>query len=238
MSALAPHAWNKAFVPIAGKTLVERTIAGLRSAALVAQITVVAPAEAWGTAALANADHRRLDGERISDSLRSGLADFPPDELVLLAASDLPVLSGAAVDDFVEQTRGRDPDLAYGCVERRDHIAAYPTIAHTWARLRGGTYCGAGLFAIRPRVLSRLLGFMEDLGSARKAPLRLAAILGWRTLASFALGRLSLHAVELRASALLDARAIAVVSRFPEIAVNVDRAADVIAAESLLLPAH
>jgi molybdopterin-guanine dinucleotide biosynthesis protein A len=234
VAALEPGAPNKAFVRIDGVTLVERTIRALRSSASIGRIIAVAPQHAHDHPALAQADERRADGLKISMSLRSGLAELAPDELVLVSTSDLPVLSTAAVDDFVAHARGLDPDLGYSCIERRVHDAIYPAVPHTWARLADGTYCGGGFIAIKPRVLPSLERFIERLGAARKNPLRLASLFGWDVLARFAFGRLTVASAERRATQLLGAPVRAMISPYPETGVNVDRVTDVALAERLV----
>lgn len=236
VSALQPGLPNKAFVRVGGVPLVERTVLALRASARIRTIVVVAPAAAHRDAALAAADECRPDGRRITDSLASGLAGFAADAPLLVSAADLPILSAAAVDDFVERILARDLDVAYGCVDRTAHAGRYASVRHTWARLREGTYCGAGLVSVRPRAFEALARFLEDLGRSRKQPLALASLLGWDILARFALGRLTIAAAEARASRLLGAPAGAIVSPFPEIAVNVDRPSDVALAERLISP--
>jgi GTP:adenosylcobinamide-phosphate guanylyltransferase len=211
VSALAPGAPNKAFVPIAGMTLVERTLTALRTSDRIGTIVAVAPQTPETILALQRADRVRDDGATMTESLRSGLRDLPPDDLVLVCASDLPILTRDAIDDFIARAesiaRGADEsaDLTYACVERNAHLARYPGVPHTWARLRDGTFCGGGCVAIRPRVLGNLEGLLDRLGRARKNPLRLAAIFGPSVLASYALGRLTIAAAEKRGSELLGA---------------------------------
>lgn len=235
--ALAEHtpgAPNKAFVEIAGVTLVERTLRALRSAPSVGRIIAVAPPEAHGSPALALANECRPDGERIRDSLRSGLRDLPSDEDLLVSTSDLPVLTAESIEDYLARAREKDADLTYGCIEKRTHLAKYPQVPHTWAPLRGGTYCGTGFITIRPRVFPSLERFIEELGRARKNPLQLARLFGWDVLFRFALRRLSITQAEARASQVIGARVCAVISPFAEIGVNVDRVSDIPLAERLL----
>jgi GTP:adenosylcobinamide-phosphate guanylyltransferase len=234
VAALQPGAPNKAFVEIAGVPLVARVLQQLRASARIARIIVVAPPSAQGHPALRLADERRDDGARIRISLRNGLAGLPPDDPILVSTSDLPVLTVASIDDFIERARATDADVAYGCVEKRAHEAAFPGVPHTWARLRDGTYCGGGFIAIKPRALPQLERFIERLGAARKNPLQLASIFGWDVLARFAFGRLSIDAAERRASQILAAPVRAIVSPYAETAVNVDRAGDVAIAERLV----
>jgi GTP:adenosylcobinamide-phosphate guanylyltransferase len=234
VSATAPDLPNKAFVKIGGIALVERVIASLRNAPGIDRIIAVAPPTAHDRPALAGADERRPDGVRMVKSLESGLAGAAADDMVLIAASDLPMLSQAAIAEFLEQARARDLDVAYSIVSQRDHMAAYPTVPHTWAKMVEGRFCGGGLVALKPRVLPALRAVLDDLGAARKSPLRLAVLFGWDVFPRFALGSLTVAAAERRASAILRAPAGAIRASHPEIAINVDRVSDVALANGLV----
>src|ERR1700693_6515865 len=100
---------NKAFLPIGGRTLVERTMWPLVRAARVRRLIAVAPAAAHSLPALAMADEIRADGPSIVDSMRSGLAGLDPDRLVLVAAADLPALPVEAGDEVIDLAEGSGP---------------------------------------------------------------------------------------------------------------------------------
>jgi GTP:adenosylcobinamide-phosphate guanylyltransferase len=225
---------NKAFLEIEGATLVERVLRSLSQASRIASVCVVAPPLTHDTPALSLASERRPDGPRITDSLRNGIAGLPPSDPVLIVTSDLPVLSPAAVDDFVERILASDPDAGYGCIERRTHEARFAQVPHTWARLRDGTFCGAGLASLKPRALPALEGFLERLGAARKSPIQLASLFGWDVLLRFALRRLTVAQAEQRAGQILGAKVRAIVSPFADAGVNVDRVSDVELARELV----
>lgn len=229
-----PDLPNKAFLPIGGTALVARTIAPLRTTARIGRIIAVVPASARNSRALAWADEVRGDGPSITASLRAGLKGLDPDSLVLLTTADLPILTHEAVDEFLDVAEKSGADVVYPCVERRTHLARFPQVPHTWARLREGIYCGGGCAALRPRILPRLERFLDRLGAARKNPLRLATIFGWDVVLRYAFGALGLGDVERRASRLLGAKASAAICSHPEIAVNVDRPNDVALAERLV----
>jgi molybdopterin-guanine dinucleotide biosynthesis protein A len=234
VARLAPGAPNKCFVEIGGQTLIARVLAALREAPSMGRIVVVAPPAVYGHPGVALADELRADGKRITDSLRSGLKGFARDRDVLIVASDLPVLTGTATEDFIAGVRERNADVVYGCVEKHVHLARFPHVPHTWARLRDGTFCGGGIASIKPRAFDLLERFLEQLGAARKRPLRLASLFGWDVLVRFAFGRLSVAQAEARASHILGAPVRALVSPFAETAVNVDRPSDVAIAEELI----
>lgn len=234
LSATTPGAPNKAFVTIDGVTLVERTLRALRSSTSISRIVVVAPEETRGHPALALATDFRPDGVRIRDSLRSGLEGLPEGADILVSTSDLPVLTPESVDDFIVRAHEKEADLTYGCLEKHVHSAKFPSVPHTWAHFRDGTYCGTGFVTIRPRVWSSLERFIEQLGHARKNPLKLARLFGWDILLRFAIRRLTIASAEDRATNIMGARVRAVISPYAEIGVNVDRVSDIALAESLV----
>lgn len=237
VAKLQEGAPNKAFLRVGGRALVERVLEALRASKAISHVIVVAPPSMHESSALALADERRSDGVHIRESLRNGLRALPEAEQVLVATSDLPVLSAASVDDFAERAMALDGDIGYGCVERQVHLAKYPQVPHTWARLADGTYCGAGLATIRPCVLSQLDRFIEQLGAARKKPWRLASIFGAQVLFKYVTGNLRIRDAEVRAQEVLGAPVRAVVSPYAETAVNVDRVSDVALAERLVAEA-
>jgi hypothetical protein len=215
-------------------TLVGRVLAALRATPLIDRIVVVAPPSVRGHADLALADELRPDGVRITESLRNGLDGFAPDGDVLVVASDLPVLTGAAAADFAVRLAALSADIVYGCVEKTVHLRRFPDVPHTWARMRDGTFCGGGIVGIKPRALPLLERFIERLGAARKHPFRLASLFGWDMLARYAIGRLSIAAAEARAAKILGAPVRALISPYAETAVNVDRVSDVALAQRLV----
>jgi molybdopterin-guanine dinucleotide biosynthesis protein A len=232
--AAEPELANKAFLPIGGIALVERTIAPLRATPGVERIIAVAPPSAHASSALADADEIRADGPSIADSLRSGIAGLDPDALVLVSAADLPVLTVVAIEEFWDLAVASGADVVYACVEQRAHLAKFPAVPHTWAKLKDGTFCGGGAIALRPRAFPALAVFLDRLGNARKNPAALATIFGWDVVTKYALGRLSIAEAERRAGKLLGAPVVAAICRYPEIAVNVDRPSDVDLAERLV----
>ncbi|MDQ2681514.1 MAG: hypothetical protein M3Y21_10945, partial [Candidatus Eremiobacteraeota bacterium] len=206
----------------------------LRSAPSVGRLIVVAPPAARQRPELELADEFRADGVRIKESLQNGLDGLPPNDDVLISTSDLPILNAIAIEDFIGRAVAMDADLTYGCVEKQVHLAQFAQVPHTWARLADGTYCGAGFVTIKPRIFPQLAQFIERLGHARKNPLALASLFGWGILFQFATRTLTIARAERRASTLIGARVRAVVSPYPEIAVNVDRLSDIPLAQELV----
>ncbi len=234
VSAMQREAPNKAFVRVGGVPLVARVIAALRAAPAIARIIVVAPIETHANAALAGADELRAAGARMIESLAAGVAGMSPDEPVLIVASDLPVLTRAAIEDFIARAHARDLDLAYSIVSTRVDAAEYANVRHTWVQMFEGRFCGGGAVVLKPRVLAALRLVLDELGAARKSPFRLAALFGWDLLPRFAIGWLRIAAAEARASTILRAPVGAIACAHAGIAVNVDRPRDLAIANGLV----
>jgi len=93
LAAHTPHAPNKAFVEIAGVTLVERTLKALREAKSIGRIIVVAPPSAHAHPALALADELRPDGVRVESRARvSGQTGVEMEALTAAAVAGLTLI--------------------------------------------------------------------------------------------------------------------------------------------------
>jgi len=221
---------NKAFVPVAGKPMVTRALEALRATPGLERVIVVSPPSTAGNGALRLADERRDAGERIVASLQNGVAGLSPGAMLMLVASDAPLLEVAPLVDFRSALERSNADLVYGIAEKSAHERRFPGVPHTWARMRDGVFCGGAVFGIRPRAVEALARFLDRLAAARKSPLRLASLFGWDVVVRFALGTLSIRAAERRASALLG-YPIEALRVAPELAFNVDRKSDLALAE-------
>lgn len=142
--------------------------------------------------------------------------------MALLLACDLPCLTTEAVSAFMDQVEKNRVGLSYGMVSREVSEAAFPGTPHTYVRLKEGTFCGSGLFAMAPQYFPSLRSFTDRSARSRKSIIKLTQILGIPFLIKLLLKRLSLRDVEERASELFGFPARGIPSEFPEIAFNVD----------------
>lgn len=164
-------------------------------------------------------------GERLIDSFKVGMeAVSSSDAPAMVVAGDLPLLTAEAVTDFVDRCRARpEVEVWYSCMRREVSEAGFPGVRHTYARLAEGVFCGAGFFLSRPQALASLYQAMTDLTYARKNPGKLAALLGWRTVFSYLLGKLTIPEAEQAMGRLFRGTpCAAIVTPYPEAAFNVD----------------
>ena len=220
---------NKAYLQIGDVTMLERVLRALRAAHDVGTIRCVTQPRAFASTF---GDDRSLCDEVIEpgtdliDSLLAGFAGLDERQMVLVAATDIPLITGPALDTFTRQAAAIECDLGYGCVRKEAHVAKYPDVRHTWVRLREGTFCGAGLSVVRAGAAGAIASTLRDFAAARKSPLRLAALFSPFLVSRLALGLVGIAELERRAGDLTGLRCRAIPSDVPEVGVNVDRLED------------
>jgi GTP:adenosylcobinamide-phosphate guanylyltransferase len=228
---------NKAYLSVGGVLMLERVLSALRGASSVARIRCVTQPDAFdaafGARGRALSDEIVTPGDGLIDSLLAGFAGLPDDRLVLVVATDIPLVRSSDVDAFAARARSAPCDVAYGFVRREPHEASFPGVRHTWVHLREGTFCGGGISAIRAGAVAGLVNALRRIVAARKSPLRLAAIFSPGLLARYIFGRLSIADAEQLADAIAGCRCRGIACDEPELAVNVDRLADLQAVERI-----
>jgi len=164
-------------------------------------------------------------GENFIESLAAGLAEVLSDRFLLVTA-DLPFLTSEAVDDFIARC-SPGTMLTYPIVDADVAAEKYPGMKRTVVALREGAFTGGNLAVIDSALMRRSLPIMRRAYAYRKSPLKLAAMVGFGTLARLALARvfpksLRISSLERAVSRFLDGPVVAIPTRYPEIGADID----------------
>ena len=229
---------NKAYLEVGGELMLARVLRALRGARSVGEIRCVTPqaAAARFPELTALCDRVVEPGHDLIGSVLTGFAGLADDTRVLVVATDLPLLTPAAVDRFAELVDQTPCDLGYGFVERGAHDRRYGSMRHTWVRLREGTFCGGGVSVIRAGAIGRVESVLRDFTGARKSPAKMASLFSPSLAISVLLGRLSIGELERRADQLTQLHCRGILCPDPELAVNIDRLVDLRVVEAYLRP--
>jgi len=230
----AGGASSRSLILVAGRAMIERTLAALRSARSIERVAVVAPAEIGEAMDPSWYDQFRPSVESAAQNLLLGAQAVGEDRLILLSTGDLPLLTAEAVDDFVERGLRADADVVYPVVRATESERRFPGAPRTYARLREDTFTGGNIVLTRGNFVRTHLDLIDRLFELRKSKLRLARLLGWSFLIRLALGRLHLSDLEARGGAIIGGRVAALISPYPEIAFDVDKVADLELARRVL----
>ncbi len=216
---------HEALIPLGDACMVEYVIKALRASGCVGRIVVVGPEAIRRLPGAAGVEVFEPAGG-LMDNVAAGLKHFEAPENVLVATADIPLLTPEAVRDFVRRCGDRRADIYYPVV--RDEVVErrYPGGRRTYVRLSDGRFTGGSLVLFRPAVFDRCRAMAQKFALHRKNPLKLAAIVGPVFVLRFLLRRLSLADAEKRVTSLFGVTGRAVVSGYPELAVDVDKPED------------
>lgn len=213
----------KALAPVRGVTMLARIIESLRGIG-VDRIAVVGGEEvrsACGPKVERFVDETPSGGENLLRALRA----WPPDgEVLLYATSDLPYVTPDAIQSFA--TRVPVGTLAVAVSEFGDFDRRFPSAPPVGITLAGERIVNGGVFSLPDGSAERIAAMATRFFDARKQPWRMAGLIGPLVLLRFALGRLSVRDLEATALRVLEMPARAIRNCAPELAFDVDTAAE------------
>ncbi|UCH25544.1 MAG: NTP transferase domain-containing protein [Trueperaceae bacterium] len=213
---------TKALVPFEGRPLAAYVLEALRESRRVHHIVYVGPTTPCVEQLC---DDQVPSGERLVDSLAMGLGAAlalarPGMGRLLILTADLPWLTAAGIDRFVDDAPAAD--FVFPVVPKAVSKQHFPEQTRTYVRLDATLYTGGNLLLLQAEAAPRLLPFVDRAYRARKNPVALSTIVGVRMLVRFLLGVASLSEVERRVSALLDAEVRVLVTGDASLAADVD----------------
>jgi GTP:adenosylcobinamide-phosphate guanylyltransferase len=232
---------NKVLAKVGGEPMVSRVLQTLEQSQMVGKRFLCGPS--WETIE----DNAFLETlirsgtvqwvepqEGPSVSVRSFLHEHPHEFPLLITTADHPLLTLEMVEYFLREAQQVKADVAVGLVPYSLIVASYPQSKRTVTHLKGSGICGCNLFVLLTPKTDRLVEFWSRLERNRKHPLRIIRFLGWRVLARYMFGWLSLSEALDRLGRRLDLRVKDIQMPFPEAAIDVDTPEDFVLAEEIL----
>jgi GTP:adenosylcobinamide-phosphate guanylyltransferase len=225
----------KGLVPIAGRPLVEWVVDAFRAAHRIGEIAVVIPTAENLGAWVDRVDKLVVSNREFMDNAIAGAAAFRVDRPVVIATGDIPLLTGAAIDAFVDAGLATGAEFVYPLVPRAAVEAAYPGAQRTYFKLKSGRYTGGNAMIVDPKLLPGARDLGQRLFDERKNPVATVKTAGLGFVVKFVLGRLEPEDLVGKIRELLGGTGAAVVLDDPSIAMDVDKPVDLELVEGLLL---
>jgi GTP:adenosylcobinamide-phosphate guanylyltransferase len=217
---LAPGLPSKAFLVVGGEPLVVRVTRALRGCAEVERMAIVGPSEPLASVLGQEFEIVPEQGSMV-DNIIAAVARLPGAQRILAVASDLPLITSAAVTDFLRRCEG-DADFYYPIVPQAALEGRVPGARKTYVRVAEGTFCGGSALLFGAGAIERVRPLVERIVEARKRPWLLAKLFGWGIVMKFASGRLTIPEMEARTLEITGLRGRAVILDGPELALDVD----------------
>ncbi len=213
----------RAGVMVGGQTLLARTLAALSELPGLERLILVGPDDLIPPGCEVEVI---IPGDDLLANLERGLSVLPEEEQVLVVASDLPLLTQAALRDFLAGCAARQAEVYYPIIRRDVYENAYPGSVRTYLSVRDGTFTGGNAALLTPAVLRRHRELFARAIACRKHPRKLSGLLGFGFSLGLMLKKYTVAEIESRVQARLGLKAAAIESRFSELGYDVDSPAD------------
>lgn len=218
----------RCLVKINGKCILDYLIETLQSSSRVKDIVVALP------------DEESLKNVTLPEGVMSCVADvnmpataakaaavFGVEEKILFVCDDIPLLTTAAVNDFLDQCEQfKEKQVFYPVIPKDVCLQKYPDAKRTYGKLADGSFTGGNMMLIDCTVIPKGLAAAEEIFARRKNPLALCRWLGFGFILKLLLGLLDTKGAEKRTSELLDMPCKVIVSNFAEVGMDVDKPED------------
>jgi molybdopterin-guanine dinucleotide biosynthesis protein A len=226
---------NKSFIPIKGKPLITYILDTLAATPAVGKVIVVGPAAELET--LRQEGYKFIvvkENDTILNNVAGALEHAEPNRLCLVITGDIPLLSKAALEEFLELCAPYNGDLYYPVLSEETCLKSYPDTKRTYVVLKEGPVTGGNIGLINPAWFKKKKDSLELFISYRKKPLKLLRILPLSLVLKYFLKQLSLADLEQSLSRLLEMKAHAIPLECAEIGLDVDKISDLEQVRKLL----
>ena len=222
---------HRCLAPIAGRRMLDYILDALQKSGRVQRIVVAADAEAItqleGTLP-ANVTTCPAESDMPATAYAAVMAlGESGSQNVLFACDDIPLLTAAGVQDFIQQCeRVPGKGIYYTIIPKDACLKSYPDAKRTFGTVTDGTFTGGNLLLVGREVVLNSQKLTREIFSLRKSPLRLANWLGWSFILKAVFRRLSINEAEKRFSHIMHTPSKAIITNFAEIGMDVDKPED------------
>ena len=250
----------EALIEIQGRPMIAYVLDALRVAPSVGAVGIVGPVPELAAALelageqlippvgglLDNLVHgarvlQEAGGDREGDGRGAPREPAGGGDRLLVVTADIPLVTAAAFEDFLERCRARDAaagppglDAFYPMVSRAASEARFPGQRRTYVHLKNGAYTGGNCVLLSPNLLLRQRELFDQAVALRKDPLGMARLLGLGFIVKFVLRRLEAADIERVVRQRLGINGAIVEVPYAEIGFDVDKPEDLELARRLL----
>ena len=225
---------SRAMIPINGKSMLNWVAESVKKSSSVGKIAVIGDVESELV------DFIIPPKGSLVENIKSGSEYFPDAQYLLIVCSDIPMLTPEAVDDFILQALESKAEMAYPIINKIYCLDKYPDMKRTYLTTADGVFTGGNMVLLSKDFIKNNWHIISDAYNARKHPVQLARLIGLGVLFKVLLGKfipsiLTIFYLEKSVSKMMSAKVKAIVSKYPEIGEDIDKASDIEAAKKYLL---
>lgn len=220
------QARKKPLITIAGKEMIRYVVEAIAGSSRIGRIFIVGLSPDDGVEFAAPVEYVEALGSML-DNLVAGIvrvAEVDPDvERVVTSSADIPLLTTEMVDYFIDTCLETDHDVYYTIVEKSTMEDRFPGSRRSFVPLHDGSFAGGDINMAKVSAIQANLHLARQISEARKNVWQQVRLLGFGTLIKFAFRRLTIADAERVAGRALGLRGRAIVTRYPEMGMDVDK---------------
>lgn len=154
---------------------------------------------------------------------------------IFYVCDDIPLLHGAAIRDFLDQCEAAPQGQAYyPIIPKEVCLSDYPAAKRTYAKLADGTFTGGNMMIVDTEIMDLGLAKAREIFALRKNVWKLCRWLGFGFIFRLLIHSLTVADVERRTTELLELNSKAIISKYAEVGMDVDKMADLELVEKYL----
>ena len=212
-----------------GQTILARVLGALADSGKVGRIVIVGTPEVMAHKDAAMANFVTEAGSSLTDNILKGLdvlmKEGAATEKVLVVPTDIPFLTGAIVNSYLEKIPN-DKDILVPLIQQHEYEARFPGSTSTFVTLKSGAYTLGGLFVMSPAAIQKSRSHIEKVVAQRKSKLGMAMLLGPVFVVKWLRRTVTLEDVENKIRSMLGVSGSAVLGCPPELAYDIDDQVD------------
>lgn len=223
---------GKAMLKLGGREMIEYIIDALDGVERLRRTIIVAPESALNSSWAGRVDDViPTVGSAVENAVAAinflKDSDLGLSKYILFMTCDIPLITTEAIDDFMDRCLASNDDVYYPVIRKEVIEAKYPETKRTYASLRDGTVTGGNFALMEPEIILANLSLLEDAYAARKSIVKVFRLLGVKFIVKYLARTLTISDIEQRVNKIVNAKAKAIVTPYPEVGIDVDKPADI-----------
>ncbi|MCA9930404.1 MAG: nucleotidyltransferase family protein [Anaerolineales bacterium] len=217
---------SKALLDMGGRTMLERVVDALQASKHVGEIVVVGLGSNMGMTFQRPVHHVPDQGSLIGNviaGIRFLQKQNPETKLVMLSSADIPAITPAIVNAFIESCRPHDRAIYYNFVDKPTMDGRFPGSNRTFVKLKGTEIAGGDMLLVDAALADSHTDLWQALTEGRKHAWKLARVVGLGFLIKFLFHRVGLADIEATAERIIGKPVQVVLSPFAELAMDADK---------------
>jgi GTP:adenosylcobinamide-phosphate guanylyltransferase len=216
----------KALVDVNGRPMIQWILDAVNGSKQIDEIFVVGLPETTGLKSRKPIHFVCDNGEALENVIAGteAIVVFDPEtKIFLMTSSDIPALTTEMVDWVIAQGALADADLHYFTIRQQEMEKRYPESRRTYTHFKDADLCSADILLLRAEKVLNPAARWKDLLSARKSPMKQAAIIGYDVLILMLLRRIKLQKAVGIVTRRLGLTGRVAFTPYPEMGMDVDK---------------